>query len=64
MKLWSETLQGNLHEATATINNPKFWVQWRSIVAMQYTGGSLSVVVFEIEEEEYERLLIAQRRTA
>lgn len=56
MKLWSENINGNIHQAVNAINGPKFWINWESIVHMSFTGGYNSIVVFLVTDLEHIRL--------
>lgn len=57
MKLWTESLSGNIHEAANTINGPTFWVKWEHVVTMNYTGGGYTQVAFEVTDDEHARLV-------
>ena len=56
MKLWSENIGGNLHEASEAISRVGFWVNWEQIVAMNNCGSQSTTVVFVVTDEEYDRL--------
>ena len=50
MKLISQNIEGNLHEATSWCNGMGI----SDVVAMDYGGGS-TVVVYRVTDEEYEK---------
>ena len=55
MKLWTESLGGNLFDAAHKINDPKFWITWEDVVTMSF-GSRYTIVVFKVSDEEYARL--------
>lgn len=57
MKLWSENIGGNLHEATTCLNSAGI----SDIVTMD-SDGRYTIVVFRIAQEEYDRRIEARRK--
>lgn len=54
MKLYTENVAGNLHQASQTIN--QMWPDLvESVIAMD-TTGNYTVVVFRVTEEQYVEL--------
>ena len=58
MKLWSENLGGNLHEATSILN--KLGIS--DVVAMDCIGGYSTLVIYRITDEEYVQKIIAREQ--
>lgn len=56
MKLWSENIPGNLHQAVEVINGDRFWVSYEDVIAMSFTGGNNTQVVFKVTDNEFQRL--------
>ncbi len=48
MKLHTETMCGNVHEAATTINK-RGWAEY--LVSLEFTGGNYSTAVFKMPNE-------------